>query len=166
MFWMIMPPRVLMKKARCYLAPGGSRTSSPPPSLSPWWGAKPLPLLLKGPKYSGGLALASLYCQSALEVWRGSRPVPAACWSVRPPSTLHGRLDFLHPARMSSYPSESMCVSAGLSVSVWPAVCPVCVLFVFPVYLCAGPASLSPSLTASLSLMSVCMLTLGASLSV
>lgn len=129
-------PNIKKNKPRCYLASGKCWTS-PPLHLTPCWGVKPLSLLLRGPNWpntGGGLAVASLYCQSVLEVWRGRRSVPAACLPVCPPSTLRGCLDFLQPSVSRQ--------STRVSVFVWPAVCPVCVLFVFHVYVFAGPASL------------------------
>lgn len=113
----------------------------------PGGGVETVSLLLRGPNSLntvGGLALASPEGQRVLEVQRGRMSIPAAaCGSVYPhllcmdvwvPSTL--------PACKSSYSSVSLCMSMRLSVFVWPAVCPVCVLFVFHVYLCAGPAFL------------------------
>lgn len=73
-----------------------------------------------------------------------------ACWSVDSPPTPHRRLHFLHSTSTTPDLSVSMCKSARLSLFVWPAVCPGCVLFIFHVYLCVVQLL---SLTASLALL-------------
>lgn len=70
--------------------------------------------------------LASLYCQSVLEVWRGSRSVPAACWPVCPLSSLHGFPPPRLPACLLIGQSPCACQLACLSLS--------CQLFVQSVY--------------------------------
>lgn len=112
---MIMLPCVLMKKTKnwCYLAAGPLSLCI---SLYPWWGVKPR--------------------VSALE---GARTRPSVCWSVYPPSTLHGRLNLLHPLR----PHVLQIASRSLPREL---VCPVCVLLVFPVYFLCCCSFLSDSL--------------------
>lgn len=142
MFWRIMLSCVLMIPkpwdAICL------QETSVSPAVSPWQGVKPLfPAVegaLTGFKHSRRISFSF---SLLLKCPRG------ACWSVYSPSTPHRRLHFLHPTCTTPDLSVSMCKSARLSLFVWPAVCPGCVLFIFHVYLCVVQLL---SLTASLAL--------------
>lgn len=85
---------------------------------------------------------------------RGSRSVPAACWS-----TLHECLHSLHPACLCHERVNSpVCLCLASCLSSLCIICIPCVSMGWSGF------SQSFSLTTSTSLMSVCMLMLGASL--
>lgn len=130
---------------------GGRKMPSPDgiflsitPSVSPWWGVKPLPAL-GGPqlaKHSGGLGLASLRCWSVLDVWSESRSVPAACWSVC--LSLRGHLDFLHPARLCVFLSLILHVRVDLPASLCLASCLSRLCIIYMPRVSSGQSRFSP----------------------